>query len=205
MIGGSRALLTVLLAWNVGMLAVRGQRGRDQAGQGVVRRGRLRFGLLVGSAGLGVVLGGLSAGTWVERRGAASVYGFGLLLMAIGIAAAALSPNVWWRRRCRRLRRRQRHRTRLQRRFVQRGAPDRLRGRVFTVLMSSNYAVFLLGMLAAGAADGRVRGSVGVGSVRGVCRPGRSGRVCPRPWHRRADDPGRGASGRDGALGGEAP
>jgi MFS family permease len=34
--------------------------------------------------------------------------------------------------------------------FVQRGAPDRLRGRVFTVLMSSNYAVLGLGMAAAG-------------------------------------------------------
>ena len=71
--------------------------------------------------------------------------------MAIGIAAAALSPNVWVAAPavavsgagngialvCNAV-------------FVQRGAPDRLRGRVFTVLMSSNYAVFLLGMLVAG-------------------------------------------------------
>jgi MFS family permease len=34
--------------------------------------------------------------------------------------------------------------------LVQRGAPDQLRGRVFTVLMSSNYAVLGLGMAAAG-------------------------------------------------------
>ena len=34
--------------------------------------------------------------------------------------------------------------------LVQRGAPDRLRGRVFTVLMSSNYAVLGLGMIVAG-------------------------------------------------------
>ena len=33
---------------------------------------------------------------------------------------------------------------------MQRGAPDQLRGRIFTVLMSSNYAVFLAGMVAAG-------------------------------------------------------
>src|SRR4030095_3219483 len=33
--------------------------------------------------------------------------------------------------------------------LVQRGAPDRLRGRVFTVLMSSNYAGLGLGMIAA--------------------------------------------------------
>jgi MFS family permease len=34
--------------------------------------------------------------------------------------------------------------------LVQRGAPDALRGRVFTVIMSSNYTAFGLGMVAAG-------------------------------------------------------
>jgi MFS family permease len=34
--------------------------------------------------------------------------------------------------------------------LVQRGAPDELRGRAFTVLMSSNYVVLGLGMLVAG-------------------------------------------------------
>jgi MFS family permease len=34
--------------------------------------------------------------------------------------------------------------------LVQRGAPDELRGRAFTVIMSSNYAVLGLGMVAAG-------------------------------------------------------
>jgi MFS family permease len=152
MIGGSRALLTVLLAWNVGML---GNAFVNVAEVKLAKvsfdAGDFGFGLLVGSAGLGVVLGSLSAGSWVERRGAAGVYGFGLSLMAIGIAAAALAPNVWVAAPavavsgagngialvCNLL-------------FVQRGAPDRLRGRVFTVLMSSNYAVFLVGMLFAG-------------------------------------------------------
>ena len=35
--------------------------------------------------------------------------------------------------------------------FVQRGAPDELRGRAFTVIMSSNYALLGVGMVAAGA------------------------------------------------------
>jgi len=34
--------------------------------------------------------------------------------------------------------------------LVQRGAPDRLRGRVFTILMSSTFAVMGLGMILAG-------------------------------------------------------
>ena len=71
--------------------------------------------------------------------------------MAIGIGAAAVAPNVWVAAVCvvisglgngvavvcNAL-------------LVQRGAPDRLRGRVFTVLMSSNYAVLGLGMAVAG-------------------------------------------------------
>ena len=34
--------------------------------------------------------------------------------------------------------------------LVQRGAPDQLRGRAFTLLMSSNYVVLGIGMIAAG-------------------------------------------------------
>ena len=151
-IGGSRALLTVLLAWNVGMLGNAGVNVAEvKLAKVSFEAGDFGFGLLVGSAGLGVALGSLSAASWVERRGAAGVYGFGLLLMATGIGAAALSPNVWVAAPavavsgagngialvCNAL-------------FVQRGAPDYIRGRVFTVLMSSNYAVFLIGMLLAG-------------------------------------------------------
>jgi MFS family permease len=152
LIGGSRALLTVLLAWNVGMLGNAGVNVAEvKLAKVSFEAGDFGFGLLVGSAGLGVALGSLSAGSWVDRRGAAGVYGFGLSLMAIGIAAAAVAPNVWVAAPavaisgagngialvCNAL-------------FVQRGAPDRVRGRVFTVLMSSNYAVFLIGMLFAG-------------------------------------------------------
>jgi MFS family permease len=151
-IRGSRALLTVLLAWNVGMLGNAGVNVAEiKLAKDSFEAGDFGFGLLVGSAGLGVALGSLSAGSWAERRAASAVYGAGLALMAVGIAAAAAAPNVWAAAPavavsgagngialvCNAL-------------FVQRGAPDRLRGRVFTVLMSSNYAVFLLGMLAAG-------------------------------------------------------
>ena len=149
---GSRALLTVLIAWNVGMLGNAGVNVAEiKLAKDSFEAGDFGFGLLVGSAGLGVALGSLSAGTWVERRGASRAYGAGLALMAIGIGAAAAAPNVWVAAPavmisgagngialvCNAL-------------FVQRGAPDTLRGRAFTVLMSSNYAVFLLGMLAAG-------------------------------------------------------
>ena len=152
LIWSARALMTVMLAWNVGMLGNAGvnvaeiKLAKDSFGAG-----DFGFGLLVGSAGLGIALGSLSAGSWIERRSSAVVYGVGLALMAVGIGVAAAAPNVWVAAPavavsgagngialvCNAL-------------FVQRGAPDAMRGRVFTVLMSSNYAVLLIGMLAAG-------------------------------------------------------
>src|SRR5207342_3259268 len=86
-----------------------------------------------------------------EHGELASVYGAGFGLLALGIGAAAVSPNVWLAAACvvvsgvgngiavvcNAL-------------FVQRGAPDAMRGRVFTVLMSSNYLILGLGMLVAG-------------------------------------------------------
>jgi MFS family permease len=40
--------------------------------------------------------------------------------------------------------------------LVQRGAPDAIRGRVFTVIMSVNYAVYGLGFVSAGPLTDRV-------------------------------------------------
>jgi MFS family permease len=153
LIGSSRALLTVLIAWNVGML---GNAGINVAEVVLAKvsfdAGDFGYGLMLASAGFGLAFGSLSVGSWIEHRELGVVYGSGFALMALGIGAAAASPNVWIAAGCvivsgigngiavvcNAL-------------LVQRGAPDRLRGRVFTVLMSSNYAVLGLGMIAAGA------------------------------------------------------
>jgi MFS family permease len=140
---GSRALLTVLIAWNVGIF------GNGGVNVAEIKLAKVSFD--AGDFGFGVVLGSLSAGSWVQQRGIAGVYGAGLGLIAIGIAAAAAAPSVWVAAPCvavsgagngvalvcNAL-------------LVQRGAPDRVRGRIFTVLMGSNYAVLLAGMLVAG-------------------------------------------------------
>jgi DHA3 family macrolide efflux protein-like MFS transporter len=152
LIRGSRALLTVLIAWNVSMLGNAGVNVAEVALAKVsFHAGDFGFGLMLASAGFGLVFGSLGVGSLVERRQLARVYVTGLGMMAIGIGAAAAAPNVWIAAGCvvisgagngialvcNAL-------------LVQRGAPDRLRGRVFTVLMSSNYAVLGLGMAAAG-------------------------------------------------------
>lgn len=148
----SRALLTVLAAWNVVMLAT----ALENVSEVVLAKeafsaGDFGYGLLVGTTGFGLAIGSLLAGTFLETRPLASVYGAAIGLLGLGLVAAAVSPSIWVAAACvlfvgagngtavvcNAL-------------LVQRGAPDELRGRAFTVLMSSNYAVLGLGMLFAG-------------------------------------------------------
>jgi MFS family permease len=148
----SRALLTVLIAWNVGMIANAFVNvGEPFLATDSFSAGSFGLGLMMASAGVGLAAGAYLAGSWIEQRGLANVYGASLGLMALGVAGAAASPNVWVAAVCviisgggngaaivcNAL-------------LVQRGAPDRLRGRVFTVLMSSNVAFLALGMIVAG-------------------------------------------------------
>ncbi|HMI98824.1 MAG TPA: MFS transporter [Gaiellaceae bacterium] len=152
LIRGSRALLTVLIAWNVSMLGNAGVNVAEVVLAKVsFHAGDFGFGLMLASAGFGLVFGSLTVGALIGRRQLARVYVTGLGMMALGIGAAAVAPNVWVAAACvvvsgagngialvcNAL-------------LVQRGAPDRLRGRVFTVLMSSNYAILGLGMAVAG-------------------------------------------------------
>ena len=148
----SRALFTVLVAWNVAMFAI----GATNVSEVFLAKdsldsGDFGFGLLVATAGLGLAVGSFSTGSLIGRYRIAHVYGVSLALMAVGYGAAAVSPNVWVAAVCvtiygagngcavvcNAL-------------FVQRGAPDRLRGRAFTVLMSSTGATLAVAMLAGG-------------------------------------------------------
>jgi MFS family permease len=148
----SRALLTVLAAWNVVMLATAGENVAEIVlAKEAFSAGDFGYGLLVGTTGVGLAVGSLLAGSFLESRSLASVYGAAIGLIALGLVVASAAPNVWVAAACvafvgagngtavvcNAL-------------LIQRGAPDVLRGRAFTVLMSSNYAVLGLGMLAAG-------------------------------------------------------
>jgi MFS family permease len=106
---------------------------------------------MMGASAVGLAGGAYLAGQWIDRRGLANVYGVSLGLMAVGIGLAAVAPNVWVAAACvvlsgggngsavvcNAL-------------LVQRGAPDNLRGRAFAVLMSTNVAMLILGMIIAG-------------------------------------------------------
>jgi DHA3 family macrolide efflux protein-like MFS transporter len=148
----SRSLLTVLVAWSIVMLANAGINVAEVVlAKDVFSSGDLGYGVLVAATGLGLVLGSLFGGNWIAQRGLAVPYGVSIGLMALGFGAAAAAPNVWV--------------AALvviaagagngvavvtNALLVQRGAPDRLRGRAFTVVMSVGYAVLGLGMVIAG-------------------------------------------------------
>jgi MFS family permease len=148
----SAALLAVLVTWNLFMFASAGVNVAEVVlAEESFDSGAFGFGLLVGATGVGLVLGSFLAGGWLERWQLHGVYGASIALVALGIGCAAASPNVWIAAAfvallgfgngaavvCNAL-------------LVQRGAPDHVRGRAFTVVMGSNYALLALGMAAAG-------------------------------------------------------
>jgi MFS family permease len=147
----TRALLAVLVVWNivvVGNAAV--NVGEVFLAKDALGAGNVGFGILVGASGLGLTVGSLAAAPLLDRGGVRGGYSGGIGLMAVGFGLAALAPSLPLAIAgvvvggigngtavvCNSL-------------LVQQGAPDALRGRVFTVIMSSNYV--LLGLAMAGA------------------------------------------------------
>ena len=148
----SRPLLAVLLSWNLAMITI----AFVNVSEVVLAKvsfdaGDFGFGLLFAANGLGAVIGALFASTLLERRGMTPLYGLAIGLMGVANIAAGISPNVWVASLfvvasgignatalvCNTL-------------LVQRGAPDHVRGRAFTLIMGTNFAVLGLGMAVAG-------------------------------------------------------
>jgi len=147
----SQALRCVLIAWSIVMIA---NGGINVAEVFLARRsydsGDFGFGLLWAGSGVGLVFGGLSAASLISA-GLSKAYVRMLLIFALGIAGAAVAPNVWLGAVAM-----------VVAGFgnggavvanitlVQKGAPDHVRGRAFTMLMSANYAVLAAAFVVAG-------------------------------------------------------
>jgi len=148
----SRTLFAVLVVWNIVFLG----NAAVNVGEVVLAKvsldaGNVGFGLLVGASGLGLTVGSIAATSLLDRFGTRLGYACSIALMGVGFGLAGLAPTLAVAMIgvvigslgngvavvCNAL-------------LVQRGAPDELRGRVFTVIMSSNYTAFGLGMVAAG-------------------------------------------------------
>jgi MFS family permease len=148
----SRALLAVLVVWTIVMFA---GGAINLAEIFLAKRsynsGDFGFGVLWAATGVGLIAGGLAAERLIHRFHLAGAYTRLLAVYAIGIAGAAAAPglvlgaaatavyafgnggalvaNIT---------------------LVQTGAPDRVRGRAFTVLMSVTYASLGIAFVAAG-------------------------------------------------------
>lgn len=148
----TRALRTVLIVWTIALAGIAASNtAQIFLAKDTFSGGDFGYGLIFGCIGLGLAIGSYAAGTWVERRSVGNVYATSILLQAIGIGAAGAMPNVWAALPffvlsgigngvavvCNSL-------------LVQRGASDAVRGRVFTVIMSINYAAYGIAVLAAG-------------------------------------------------------
>lgn len=148
----TRVLLAVFWAWNLVMLANAGINVAEIVLAKVeFSSGDVGFGLLWAASGLGLLLGSLYAPRWLEVRGMVLVYTGALTLMGFGALTAAVSPNVWVALPCMVLGGAGNGAAVVYNSLlVQRGAPDELRGRVFTVIMSTNFSLLGLGMIVAG-------------------------------------------------------
>jgi MFS family permease len=148
----SRALLTVLVAWTIAMIAIGGINVAEIfLARESYDAGDFGFGLLWAGSGVGLVVGSLLAADWIERRGPHAVYAASLVVFAVGIGAAAAAPNVWVGTAAMALAGTGNGSAVISNiTFIQRGAPDRVRGRAFTLVISATNAMLLVSFIAAG-------------------------------------------------------
>ncbi len=148
----SPALLTVLVTFTIVMVPAAFLNVAEIALAKVsLDAGSIGFGLLWTASGLGLVAGSTAAPRVMARLGTRSTYPLAIVVFGVGLAASGAAPNIWVA-------------------FptmvvsglgngvlvvsnitlVQNGAPDRVRGRVFTTIISLNFVVSALAMAGAG-------------------------------------------------------
>ena len=153
----SAPLRTVLIVWNVVLL---GSAAINVAevffARETLNAGTVGFGVLVAASGIGLALGAYLAAPALGKVGLRRHYAGSIGLMAVGWGGAAFSGSIWVAVPlviggaagngaaiiCNQI-------------LVQRGAPDRYRGRALATIMSSNYALLGLAMGAAGVLTDR--------------------------------------------------
>jgi MFS family permease len=139
----SRALLTALLALGLAVIAT----GFVNVSEVFLATRSLHshafgYGLLWGGAGVGLVIGSLLVGSLLEHRRPLAVYPFAFVPWALGALLAAISPNIWFAVVAMVICGIGNGLTfPLTVVIVQQAAPDRIRGRVFTVIISVHNAI----------------------------------------------------------------
>ena len=149
---GSRHLLTVLVVWSTAAVATACVNVAEVVlAKHDLGAGNIGLGLLVSATGVGLVIGSFFAASVLGALGMRRVYPAALAVMAAGFGIAAASPTIVVAAIlagiatvgngaaivCNQV-------------LVQRGAPDAMRGRALSVLMSTYYAVLGLSMAGGG-------------------------------------------------------
>ena len=148
----SPELKTVLVAWTIAQIGIAGiNLAEIFLARNEYETGNFGFGVMVGASGVGLIVGGLWARSAAQLVGMRSAYPRALLVFAAGTLGAALAPNVWvgaialfvyglgngvavv-----------------LNITLVQRGAPDRVRGRALTSIIAINYGMMLAAFVVVG-------------------------------------------------------
>jgi len=145
-------LRTVLIVWNVVLLASAAINVAEVFfARETLDAGDVGFGVIVAASGVGLAIGSYLAAPSLGRAGLRRNYAGSIMLMGAGWGLAAFAMSIWVAVPfiiagaagngaaivCNQL-------------LVQRGAPDRYRGRALATIMSSNYAVLGLAMGGAG-------------------------------------------------------
>lgn len=145
-------LRTVLLVWNVVIVGNAAVNVAEVVyAQESLGAGSTGFGVLVAASGVGLTLGSFATPVLMGTLGLHRLYVLSVILMAVGWGSAAAAPALWvavplvvtatvgngMAIVCNQV-------------LIQRGSPDRLRGRAIAVLMSSTYATMAVAMACAG-------------------------------------------------------
>ncbi len=149
---GSRHLMTVLVVWCTAAVATACVNVAEVVlAKHDLSSGNIGLGLLVSATGVGLVIGSFFAASALGAFGMRRVYTGALALMAAGFGLASASPTIAVAAVlaavatigngaaivCNQV-------------LVQRGAPDAMRGRALSVLMSSYYGILGLSMAGGG-------------------------------------------------------
>jgi MFS family permease len=148
----SAPLRTVLVVWNLALFASAAINVAEVVfAKKTLGAGDIGFGVIVAASGVGLAFGSYLAAPALDKVGLRRNYVGSIALMAVGWGGAGLSPSIWVAVPfivggaagngaaiiCNQL-------------LVQRGAPDRYRGRALATIMSTTYAVLGLAMAGAG-------------------------------------------------------
>ncbi|HEY3961832.1 MAG TPA: MFS transporter [Gaiellaceae bacterium] len=151
--GRSRPLLTTLLALGCAVVAT----GFVNVSEiflatKTLHSGALGYGLLWSGSGLGLVIGSIAVGGFLANRSPLSIYPYAFVPWALGAILAGISPNIGLAAAAMLLSGFGNGLTfPITLVIIQRAAQDRIRGRVFAVIISTHNALLGVAYVAGGA------------------------------------------------------